>query len=150
MNLLKWIDNYISVIATPDCLFISVLISFIDQCFYQFKIKCCDQHCTSCFFVIMFIRQLQVYTLFEFINLINIVKEQFYCSQWYIELKIIWTNILIQSILKLSSHTLTIQTCHEWTTQIGYEAIIENMMKVQCCEGFYLILHSGSQQENQI
>ena len=59
-------------------------------------------------------------------------------------------NILIQSILELSSHTFIIQVYHKWMTQTGYETIIENVMKVWCCKGFHLILHSGPQQENQI
>ena len=45
---------------------------------------------------------------------------------------------------------LTIQVCYEWATQTEYEVIIENMMKVQCCEGFHLILCSSLQWENQI
>ena len=148
MNLSKWINDYIDVIVTPDYPFTPVLIGFIDQCSCQFKVKCCGQHCTSCFFVIMFIRWLQAYTLFKFASLINVVKGQFYCLQWYIELKIVWANILIQLILKLDSHTLTVQVCHEWVTQTGYEAVIENVIKVQCCEGFHLILCSGPQWEN--
>ena len=39
--------------------------------------------------MIMFIKWLQVYALFEFTDLIDIVKKWFYCSQWYIELKIV-------------------------------------------------------------